>query len=223
MAINTSTFESTLQTKLDAVSDAKEMLLLGKALESTVGSIAVSDITTEGNTKVAAVNAEGTTQVSAVNSAGTTQVAAVNSIATSTFKTVGGENILGTGDIDAYTPILHKYRIVDIPSTGVGSNYFSYTFTVTQDCTILINAQATVRQNVNTHDYCYMYLNASAIAEASVSDRTYNWATNHAFAGVWATVSAGSHTISLQNNGGGSAYGANNINYDGYVTIQEIA
>ena len=99
MAINTSTFESTLQTKLDAVSDAKEMLLLGKALESTVGSIAVSDITTEGNTKVAAVNAEGTTQVSAVNSAGTTQVAAVNSIATSTFKTVGGSSILGSGDI----------------------------------------------------------------------------------------------------------------------------
>jgi hypothetical protein len=99
MAIDTSTFEGALQTKLDAVTDAKEMLLLGKALESTVGSIAVSDITTEGNTKVAAVNTAGTTQVSAVNSAGTTQVAAVNAIATGTFKTVGGSSILGSGDI----------------------------------------------------------------------------------------------------------------------------
>lgn len=108
MAIDTSTFEGALQTKLDAVTDPKEMLLLGKALESTVGSIAVSDITTEGNTKVAAVNAEGTTQVSAVNSAGTTQVAAVNSIATNTFKTVGGENILGTGDINGGPVILYS-------------------------------------------------------------------------------------------------------------------
>jgi len=103
MAIDTSTFEGALQTKLDAVTDAKEMLLLGKALESTVGSIAVSDITTEGNTKVAAVNTAGTTQVSAVNSAGTTQVAAVNAIATGTFKTVGGSSILGSGDITIVT------------------------------------------------------------------------------------------------------------------------
>lgn len=35
MAINLTTFETALQTKFDNTSDAKEMLLLTKALEST--------------------------------------------------------------------------------------------------------------------------------------------------------------------------------------------
>ena len=78
MAVNTTTFESTLQTKLnDTTLEAKEMLLLGKALESTVGSIAVSDI----------------------NTAGATKVSEINTVATNTFKTVGGASILGSGDI----------------------------------------------------------------------------------------------------------------------------
>jgi hypothetical protein len=77
MAIDTSTLEATLQAKFDAVTDPKEMLLLGKAYESTVGGIAVSDI----------------------EDAGAAQVATINSVATSTFKTVGGTSILGTGDI----------------------------------------------------------------------------------------------------------------------------
>jgi hypothetical protein len=76
MAIDTSTLEATLQAKFDAVTDPKEMLLLGKAYESTVGGIAISDI----------------------EDAGAAQVATINSVATSTFKTVGGESILGTGD-----------------------------------------------------------------------------------------------------------------------------
>lgn len=78
MAINTTTFESTLQTKLnDTTLAAKEMLLLGKALESTVGSIAVSDI----------------------NTAGANKVSEINTVASNTFKTVGGTSILGSGDI----------------------------------------------------------------------------------------------------------------------------
>jgi hypothetical protein len=77
MAIDTSTLEATLQTKFDNVTDPKEMLLLGKAYEATVGGIAVSDI----------------------EDAGAAQVATINSVATSTFKTVGGTSILGTGDI----------------------------------------------------------------------------------------------------------------------------
>ena len=56
MAINTTTFESTLQTKLDDTTlEAKEMLLLGKALEATSGNIAVSNVTAEGTTQVARV------------------------------------------------------------------------------------------------------------------------------------------------------------------------
>lgn len=77
MAIDTSTLEATLQNKFDNVTDPKEMLLLGKAYEATVGGIAISDI----------------------EDAGAAQVATINSVATSTFKTVGGTSILGTGDV----------------------------------------------------------------------------------------------------------------------------
>ena len=77
MAINTSAFEASLQAKFDTTTDPKEMLLLGKALESTVGSIAVSDI----------------------NTAGATKISEINAVSSNTFKTVGGTSILGSGDI----------------------------------------------------------------------------------------------------------------------------
>lgn len=60
MAIDTTTFESRLQAKFDSTTDPKEMLLLGKALESTVGSIAVSNVQSEGDTQVARVIASMT-------------------------------------------------------------------------------------------------------------------------------------------------------------------
>jgi len=78
MAVNTTAWEATLQTKLnDTTLTSKDMLLVGKTLEATTGNIAVSD----------------------VNIAGATQVAAINTVATNTFKTVGGASILGSGDI----------------------------------------------------------------------------------------------------------------------------
>ena len=77
MAVNLSTFESTIQTKFNNVTDPKEMLLLGKALEATIGNQTVSDVQAEGATQVGLVTAEGTTQVSAVTAEGTTQVSNV--------------------------------------------------------------------------------------------------------------------------------------------------
>ena len=60
MAIDTSTLEATLQSKFDTVTDPKEMLLLGKAYEATVGGIAVSDIEDAGAAQVAAIEAAAT-------------------------------------------------------------------------------------------------------------------------------------------------------------------
>ena len=77
MAVNLSTFESTIQTKFNNVTDPKEMLLLGKALEATIGNQTVSDVQAEGATQVGLVQTEGTTQVSAVTAEGTTQVSNV--------------------------------------------------------------------------------------------------------------------------------------------------
>ena len=99
MAVNTTTFESTLQTKLnDTTLAAKEMLLLGKALESTVGSIAVSDI----------------------NTAGATKVSEINTVATNTFKTVGGTSILGSGNIEALPAGGTVGQVVTNTGSGTG-------------------------------------------------------------------------------------------------------
>jgi len=56
MAINTETFESTIQNKLDTATDIKDLLLLSKVVESTVGAVAVSDIQNAGSAKVQEIN-----------------------------------------------------------------------------------------------------------------------------------------------------------------------
>ena len=97
MAINTTTVETNLTTKLNATSgttDAKEFLLLGKAVEALQPSVTVSSVQTEGTTQVSNVNTAGTTQVAAVNTAGTTQVAAVQA-AGSGFAALTGATFTG--------------------------------------------------------------------------------------------------------------------------------
>ena len=126
-------------------------------------------------------------------------------------------------DVDVPVPVVHYYRIADIPSTASNSTYFTFTFTITKDCRTLINAQATVRQNYSTHDYAYLIIDGNTMAEASVSDRNHGWATNHAFAGIWYDFTAGTYDISIKNSGGNTSYGANDTNYDGWVTVQEIS
>lgn len=80
MPINTNTFESNLTTKINATSgstDAKEFLLLGKAIEAVTPTVVVQDVIDEGTTQTTAVNTAGTTQVGLVQTEGATQVAAV--------------------------------------------------------------------------------------------------------------------------------------------------
>lgn len=56
MAINTDTFESTIQNKLDTATDVKDLLLLSKVVEATAGTVAVSDIQSAGAAKVQEIN-----------------------------------------------------------------------------------------------------------------------------------------------------------------------
>jgi len=73
MAINTTTLEANLTTKINATSgttDGKEFLLLGKAVEALTIPSSVSEMTAAGTTQVGLVNTAGTTQVAAVNAAG---------------------------------------------------------------------------------------------------------------------------------------------------------
>ena len=65
MPINFNTYETALQSKLNAATGSTpptEMLLLAKAAESSIGNITVTDIQSTGATQVAAVNSAGTTQ-----------------------------------------------------------------------------------------------------------------------------------------------------------------
>lgn len=104
MAINTTTVESNLTTKLNATSgttDAKEFLLLGKAVEALTPSVTVTSIQTEGTTQVGLVTAEGTTQVAAVQAAGSGYL--TTSAAASTYSPLANPTFTGTVNAAALT------------------------------------------------------------------------------------------------------------------------
>ena len=74
MAIDTNTVEANLTSKLNATSgttDAKEFLLLGKAVEALTPSVVVQDVIDQGDTEIARITSEGSTQVAAVQTAAT--------------------------------------------------------------------------------------------------------------------------------------------------------
>jgi hypothetical protein len=81
MAVNTSAFEVALQTKMDATTDAKEMLLLGKAYESTAANIVLSDINAAGVVATNKANEASTSATSATGSASTATTKAAAALA----------------------------------------------------------------------------------------------------------------------------------------------
>ena len=119
MAINTTTVETNLTTKLNnttGTTDAKEFLLLGKAVEALQPSVTVSSVQTEGTTQVAAVTAEGATQVAAVQAAG----AGYAQLSGATF----------TGDVDfgsnkiTYANVYSQ--LADLPSASTYHGMFAH-------------------------------------------------------------------------------------------------
>jgi len=124
MALNFDNFETVLQTKLDTITDEKDMLLLGKAIEATVGNVTVSEVQAEGTTQKNAVTAEGGTQISAVQAQGTSERSQINAMSSgfattsslspvatsgsatdlSNLRTVGGQSIAGAGGDIATLP-----------------------------------------------------------------------------------------------------------------------
>jgi len=73
MALNTTTLETNLNTKMNnttGTTEGKEFLLLGKAVEALTPTVTVASVIAEGTTQVARVTSEGSTQVAAVQAAG---------------------------------------------------------------------------------------------------------------------------------------------------------
>ena len=125
MAINTSTVETNLTTKLNATSgttDAKEFLLLGKAVEALTPSVTVSSVQTEGTTQVGLVNTAGTTQVAAVNAAGSSFAPLAGATFTGAIN-MGANNITTTGKI-LYSNVYSA--LGDLPSASTYHGMFAH-------------------------------------------------------------------------------------------------
>jgi hypothetical protein len=104
MAINTNTVEANLTTKLNATSgttDAKEFLLLGKAVEALTPSVTVQDVIDQGDTEVGRVQTEGNTQVAAVQAAGSGYL--TTTAAASTYAALAGATFTGAVTIPDLT------------------------------------------------------------------------------------------------------------------------
>ena len=119
MAINTTTVESNLTTKLNNTSgttDAKEFLLLGKAVEALTPSVTVNSVISEGTTQVARVTTEGNTQVANVQAAG------------SGYAQLSGATF--TGDVDfgsnkiTYANVYSQ--LADLPSASTYHGMFAH-------------------------------------------------------------------------------------------------
>lgn len=91
---------------------AEELVYLAKAIEAVApgestnfivqaAEDGVATITGTGNTKSGEVNAAGTTQVAAVNAAGSTKISEINSALSTQLKTVGGQSLVGSGNVVA--------------------------------------------------------------------------------------------------------------------------
>lgn len=126
MAVNLSTFESTIQTKFNNVTDPKEMLLLGKALEATIGNQTVSDVQAEGATQVSNVQTEGAAQVAVVQSAASgfatqadidTSVAALVDSSPATLDTLN-ELAAALGDDPNFSTTVTNNIASKLPVTG---------------------------------------------------------------------------------------------------------
>ena len=101
MAINMTTLESTLQTKFNAVTDPKEMLLLGKAYESTVGGISVTDIEKAAATGVTNVETARTDAVNTVSSSVNVGVTKIKHLMNTKFNGGSGGSYRSSFVIDA--------------------------------------------------------------------------------------------------------------------------
>jgi len=90
----------------------EELVYLAKAIQAVApgeganfimqaAEMKAAEIEAAGTAGTTAITAESSAKVTAVTDAGNAKLAEVNALATSTFKTVGGESILGSGDIQS--------------------------------------------------------------------------------------------------------------------------
>jgi len=120
MAINTNTVEANLTTKLNATTgttDAKEFLLLGKAVEALTPSVTVQDVIDQGTTEIGRVTTEGNTQVAAVQAAGSGYL--TTTAAASTYAPLAGATF--TGAVSATDLTLSGNLTVSGTTTTVNS------------------------------------------------------------------------------------------------------
>lgn len=115
---------------------AEELVYLAKAIEAVApgestnflvqaGETQVADVNSAGTTKVNEVNSAGTTQVNAVNSAGNTKIADINASLSTQLKTVGGQSLVGSGNLVA-GGVAQCHANSDYTGRSVGNNSAYY-------------------------------------------------------------------------------------------------
>ena len=125
MALNTSTLETNLNTKMNATTgttEGKEFLLLGKAVEALTPTVTVASVISEGTTQVARVTSEGSTQVAAVQAAG-------SGYAALTGATFTGDINMGSNDITTTGKVLYSNvysALGDLPSASTYHGMFAH-------------------------------------------------------------------------------------------------
>lgn len=135
MALDFTAFQAALQDKLNSTTDAKEMLLLGKAIEATIGAQSLSEVQAEGETQVAAVQAAGATQVDDVQAAGATQLGLVEAAGAAQVNDVQDE---GTTQIGLLQLVGAGYAQMGVANTWTAQQTFEelketvYTLTGTE-------------------------------------------------------------------------------------------
>ena len=135
MAINTSTVETNLTTKLNATSgttDAKEFLLLGKAVEALTPSVTVNSVISEGTTQVAN-KAYADSILGSSTAAATSATAAANSAAAA----LSSENAAAGHATTAQSAIASSQQFLDTyfvsanaptgANVGIGDLWFDTT------------------------------------------------------------------------------------------------
>ena len=179
MPINTNTFESNLTTKINATSgttDAKEFLLLGKAIEAVTPSVVVQDVIDQGTTEIARVTSEGTTQVAAVQAA----AAGYASLAGATFTGgISGTTASFSGDVTGTNLTLSGNLTVNGTQTVINSA----TMTV-DDLNITVADGAADAASANGAGLTVDGANATIIYTSS----TDTWDFNKAITGTYTNL-----------------------------------
>lgn len=179
MALNTTTLETNLNTKMNATTgttEGKEFLLLGKAVEALTPTVTVAAVIAEGTTQVARVTTEGTTQVAAVQAAGSNFAPITGSTnyapitGSTNYAALAGADFTGEVKAASYNETYAAVTSTSNATTVNCENANSFSHTLTENTTFTFS-------NPPASGTAYS-MSVEIIQDASASGFTVTWPTS---------------------------------------------